>query len=288
MRKIKLPPKTVLGFKKNGQPIYNIAGGSDPIDGGGYDGGDGGQQGTGGDSPGINPSWNEYLANVPQEHHQYVVPAFKAWDESVTKRFETVHQEYEPWKPLKEAGVDADTASFAVRLLNQINDNPQQVWEAIGQYYNLNGSPTGQGQEPQEGQLEPDPYDNRFSELERQNQIMAAHLVKQQEAQLNAQAEAELDSELTSMRQKYKAQGDFDENFVLTHIASGMDTEAAVKRFYEFRDQQLQRYGQKPLIMGPGGGVPSFNNTDVRKMSDGETRNLVAQMLNQANLQNKQ
>jgi hypothetical protein len=260
---------------------------SGPIDGGGYTGEDAGQQGTGDSTTGINPSWQEYLNDIPQEFHDKVTPAFQKWDQGVQERFTKVHQQYEPWKPIIDAGVDADTATFALKLLNNINDNPQVVWEAIGNYYNLTGSPSGQGQqEPQQQTEDTDPYDGRFSELERQNQIMAAHLVENKRREAEAQAEAELDQELTQMRDKYKAQGDFDERFVLALMSNGMDTEAAVKEFYNFRDSQLQKYGQKPLIMGSGGGVPQFNN-DVRKLSDGDTRNLITQMLNQANAENR-
>jgi hypothetical protein len=281
---ISLAPKTVLGYKKNGQPIYNIAGGSDPVDGGGYTGEDNGltePQGTGGGSTGINPSWQEYLNEVPQEFHEKIIPAFQKWDTGVQKRFDQVHQTYEPWKPIVDAGIDAETAQFALQLLNSINEDPKTVWEAIGNYHNFMGSAGGQGQvEPQ--QTEEDPYSGRFSELERQNQIMAAHLLKTQQREAEAQAEAQLDQELNQMRDKYKAQGAFDERFVLALMSSGMETEQAVQEFYSHRDNLLQQYGQKPLIMGTGGGVPQFNNTDVRKLSNGQTKDLVTQMLQQA------
>lgn len=258
---------------------------SGPIDGGGYTGDAGGSvvepQGTGQGSTGVNPSWQEYLNEIPQELHDKVTPAFEKWDRGVQERFTKVQQQYEPWKPIIDAGIDPDTASFSVRLLNAINEDPRMVYEALGNYYKLSGSPSSQGQEEPPA-VEEDPYANRFSELERQNQIMAAHLVRNRENELAAQAEAQLDKELTDMRQKYKAQGDFDERYVLALMQSGMSTEDAVKDYFIHRDQLLQQYGTKPLIMGTGGGVPQFNNTDVRKLSNGDTKNLVAQMLAQA------
>lgn len=262
---------------------------SDPIDGGGYTGGDSdltGQQGTGGGSTGINPSWQEYLNEVPQEFHEKIIPAFQKWDQGVQKRFDQVHQTYEPWKPIVDAGIDPETAQFALQLLNSVNEDPKTVWEAIGNYHNFLGSGAGQGQ--LEPETEEDPYAGRFSELERQNQIMAAHLLKTRERELEAQAEAQLDQELNQMREKYKSQGAFDERYVLALMSSGMETEQAVQEFYSHRDNLLKQYGQKPLIMGTGGGVPQFNNTDVRKLSNGDTKNLITQMLQQAHRENNQ
>jgi hypothetical protein len=247
-----------------------------PVDSSVYTG-DSGQQGTGG-----NPAWQEFLEPIPQELHEKVRPVLEKWDKGVQDKFNTVHQQYEPWKPIIDAGVDPDTANFALNLLNSINENPEQVWKAIGEYYKLSPQGTTSGQGQQELQVEEDPYDPRISTLERQNQIMAAHLVKQQEDRLAAQAEAQLDQELSSLRTKYKAQGDFSEQFVLAYMQNGFNSEDAVKAYYEFRDAERAKFGQKPLIMGSGGGVPQFNNTDVRKLDESQTKNLVVQMLQRA------
>ncbi len=176
---------------------------------------------------------------------------------------------------------------FALRLLGAIEQDPATVYEAIGNFYKLNNGSdntggSGQGQDGPSNNTTEDPYASRFSELERQSQIMAQALVQNRQNELQAQAEAQLDQELSQMREKYKSQGDFDEKFVLAYMSNGMPAEDAVKAFYEFRDGMLDKHGQKPLIMGTGGGVPQFNNTDVRKLSDKDTRNLVVQFLEHA------
>jgi hypothetical protein len=255
---------------------------SGPIDGGGYTGGEGVQQGTGDGgttTSGVNPSWNEYLQEVPQEYHDKVIPAFQKWDAGVQQRFQQVHQEYEPYKsykPIIDAGVDADTATFALKLLNSINEDPRTVWEALGNYYKLAGSPDGQGLENEPNRAEEDPYAGRLAEIERQNQIMAATLVSSREKELAAQADAQLDTELAEVRKKY---GDFDENYVLAYMSNGYGAEDAVKQYVQFRDAERAKFGAKPLIMGSGGGVPQFGNADVTKMSSGDTKSLVVQML---------
>lgn len=249
---------------------------NEPVDSGGYTGDNvTGQQGTTGSTGGINPSWNEYLEGVPQEFHDKITPAFEKWDKGVQERFNKVHQTYEPWKPFLDAGVDAETATFAIKLLNQINENPQMVYEALGNYYNLSGTPSGQGQKEPEEKIEEDPYAQKFADLERQNQIMAATLVQNREREMAAQAEAQLDQELAAARKKY---GEYDERFVLSYMSSGMSADEAAKAYIEFRDAERAKFGAKPLIMGSGGGIPQLN-TDVRKLSDAGARDLAMQML---------
>lgn len=258
---------------------------SAPLDDSGYDVGSGvEQQGT--DNSG-NPAWQEFLNDVPQELHAQFTPYLEKWDKKVQERFDKVHSEYEPWKPIRDRGIDPETTEFAVNLLNAIEQDPRMVWERIGEYYKLNGTPNnGSGEQ---GQLEPeaDPYSEKFATLERHQQIMASHLLKQREAEQEAQETQRLDSELSQMRDKYKDKGDFNEKYVLAMMVNGASTEEAVQSYYEFRDAELKRHAQKPLIMGSGGALPHLN-TDVRKLNDKQAGELAVQMLAAAAAQRNQ
>lgn len=278
---ISLPPKTIIGYRVNGKPIFNIAGGSEPLDDGGYTGGDGDT----GVQQGINPSWQEYLNEIPQEYHDKVTPAFEKWDRGVQERFQKVHSQYEPYKRFIDSGIDPSSIEFGINLLNAVENNPRLVYDNLGTYYKFNetaGNSNGSGGQGQ-GDLETenDPYNERFANIERQNQIMAQHLVSQREAELVTQAEAELDQELSSLQNKYKPQGGFNEKFVLALMQNGVDAESAVKEYFTFRDSEVKKHAQRPLIMGTGGGVPQFN-TDVRKLDRQGANSLAVQILQQA------
>lgn len=263
---------------------------SAPLDGGVYDvGSDVEPQG---DNNG-NPAWQEFLEVVPQELHTQVTPLLEKWDKGVQERFQKVHSQYEPYKPIIDAGIDSDTMQFALNLLNSIEENPRLVYDALGNYHKFN-VPDGNGPAGGQGQLEPevDPQNNQYNEkfatLERQQQIMASHLLKQREAEVEAQEAAKLDSELDQMREKYgKTKGEFNEKFVLAMMVNGDSTEEAVQKYYEFRDAELKRHSQKPLIMGSGGALPHLN-TDPRKLDDKGTRELAVQMLAAAAAQRNQ
>lgn len=243
------------------------------VDSGTNVGGDSGQQGANG-----NPAWNEFLSVVPQELHGQVTPILEKWDKGVQDRFQKVHSEYEPWKEVLGTGATPEDVSFALNVLNTINENPETVYRALKDYHKFDaepaGSNTGQGQNESNQE---DPYAARFAEIERTNQLMAQTLVAQREREIQAQQDQQLDTEFTGLRKKY---GDFDEDYVLGKMLNGMDSENAVQAFVKMRDS-LAAQGPKPLIMGAGGGVPG-TNTDVRKLDDAGTKNLVVQMLQAA------
>lgn len=291
MNIIKYAPGTIIGYRKNGKPIYVVAGGS--VDSG-YTGGDAGQQGTG-DQGGSNPAWNDLLNEVPQEFHHKVTPVLQNWDRGVQDRFQKVHSEYEPWQAVIKSGTDPETTQFALNLLNSVNNNPEMVYNALKDYYKFdqqstqfNGSQNGQGQqEPQvvdPYQQQFQQYDQRFQELQRQNQIMANVLWEQQTKEQNIQADRQLDKELSSLKSKY---GNYDERYVLAMMQNGMSSEDAVRQYHSFAENVAKTHTPRPLIMGGGGSVPG-QSVDVKKLSDAGTKDIVVQMLAAAAQQNRQ
>jgi hypothetical protein len=51
------------------------------------------------EEPAASP-WAEYLEPLPESVRPLVEPAFKEWDAQVTKRFQSLHSEYEPYKQI--------------------------------------------------------------------------------------------------------------------------------------------------------------------------------------------
>jgi len=238
---------------------------------------DEGQQGYSGNNgnPAGNPAWNEFLSVVPQELHPKVTPILESWDKGVNDRFAKVHSEYKPWDNVIKSGYDPEATQFALGVLQALNDDPEQVYKALGEHYGF----TGQGQADQKEDVngEPDPYEPRFKELKEQNETLASYLMQKHEQEQIALAEAQLDKELSEMKGKY---GDFDEDYVLALLANDdeISTEDAVKAFITKRDQIISSHRPKPLIMGSGGSLPG-QGVDPRKLDDKGTKSLIVQML---------
>lgn len=249
----------------------------------------GGYTGEEGSNGNNNPAWNEFLEVVPQELHGQVTPILEKWDKGVQERFTKVQSEYEPWKEFSGAGVDPETVRFGLNVLRSLEENPQMVYKAIGDYYKLNDA-AKPGTE--QGQTEPKPdddplskYDSRFAEIERQNQLMAQVLIRQSEAKKEAEEDSRLDTELKSLRKEY---GDYNEQFVLAQMQNGSSAKDAVETYFNWRDAEVKRHVPRPLIMGGNGGYVPGQHTDVKKLNESGTKNLVVQMLQAAQEQNRQ
>lgn len=256
-------------YKRTGPVGENI----DNLGGGTYDGGGSAEQ-----QVTINPAWNPVLEILPQELHSQVTPHFQQWDKGVNERFQKVHSEYEPWKPIISSGNDPSQVSFAINLVNTLNEDPATVYNAIGEFYKLNKpAPTvEQGQEPP---VDEDPYKAKFEELQKQTDTMAKILIQNREAELAREQEAKLDAEMQDMSKKY---GKFDQHYVYGLMAAGMEMEDAVKHYQGHIQQTLQSQGFKPVILGGGGGGLPSQNVDPRKLPDKDLNNYIAQILDHA------
>jgi hypothetical protein len=249
----------------------------------------GGEQG----STGINPAWQEFYGNAPEDvRDQYLTPAFQKWEANVNNMVQKVHSEYEPWKPVMQQ-VDPNTASWAIQVANALNTDPKMVYEAlgewIGQQNNVSGQQNpqsglipGQGQQQPNSNQEEQPWRPELASLQQQNKLMVDYLTAQQQQQQAAQADAQLEQELSTVRQKYNLQ-EKDMPFVLGLMANNdFTTEDAAKAVAEYSGS----FRPKPLIMGSGGGVPGAG-INPAKLDDKSTKNLVVQMLAANQAQNQ-
>jgi hypothetical protein len=243
---------------------------------GGYTGGGEGQQGNDG-----NPAWQPFLEAVPQEYHAKVTPLLQEWDKGVNDRFQKVHSEYEPWKPIIGAAGDPQTAHYALNLLDTMYNNPEVIYQALKDKYNFDAkSEEQQGNGNEQGQNGPtqEPWESRYNQLNQQQAQIAEYLLTQKRAEMEAQQDALLEQELGSLKQKY---GEYDERYVLALMQGGASAEDAVKQFQQFQEETAKNYRPKPLIMGGGGQFPG-GNFNPAKASDGQVNDLVVQYLQSA------
>lgn len=250
------------------------------------------------------------LKGIPDAERPIVEKYIKTWDQQVQQRFNSVHSEYEPWKPLKDAGLDANEVQQLVALGEALNANPLETVQAIVEAYNLQafmqqqGAP-GQPQTPQipqptqeqiaqqvtqTGQVTTPEQKQWFEQLPPEVQqrlamvdTMAQLLLQQQEQAQNTEADQQLDSMLAQLKETH---GDFNEKWVLTLASQTGDLEGAVQE-YKAEMQRLMAAGNAPnanapVVLGSGGGLPA-SDIDPAKLGSKETKQLVAGMLDAAN-----
>jgi hypothetical protein len=258
---------------------------------------DGGVQGgnpdAGDNTPGPNPAWNDVLSVLPEQFHSVVTPHFQKWDQAANSRVESVNQQlsqFEPYKPFVEHGITPEEVEQGLRLMYEINNNPQNVYNALAEAYKF-GQQSGEPTPPvaNNGESSDNPLANLppevMAQLGQQGdllQTVAQIVLNDANAKQAAQADMELDQELNALKEKI---GDYDERYVLAMMQNGMSAEEAGQSFLEFKNSLGQNRPFAPSVLGSGNsagaGIPS-QAIDPTKLSGKETRNLVAQMLAQA------
>lgn len=232
---------------------------------------------------GGHPAWQEILDAIPEQYREAVTPTLEKWDKGVSKRFQSLHSKYEPLKPY--ADLDPTELEHAIALKQALEADPRAVWELMAETYGLNSLEQGAtengsievGQQYYEEGEGPDPL---ILQTQQQLAEQQAEIAALRQAQELKEAEEELDAYMQYLHTEH---GDFDDDYVVTLLANGVDGEEAVNRYkakFEAAGNQPAPVGA-PKVMGAGGGVPS-RAIDPNTLSNNETKDLVAQMLLQA------
>lgn len=257
--------------------------------------------------PGPNPAWDPVLNVLPTQFHSLVTPHFQQWDKAAQDRITSLNSDlesYNQYEPLKQYGVNMDDVAQALRLMHAVNNNPREIYDAIGESYgynvaqqqlqsgNIPGAENGTiqqmtGQQENNQQIQQQPLnDPRVDRLQQGVDLMANIILQQQQEATNAQADSDLDNELSTLKTKY---GDFDERFVLAYMNQGMSGDQAAQHFNTLKNEMLTN-NPRPFAPGILGGTSSGNGSgvpsaaiDPTQLSGKETRNLVVEMLKAAN-----
>lgn len=273
IHQFKYLPGTVIGYRKNGKPIYPIAGGSEdagfvaPVE----------TPPVAESTDGGNPAWAPILSQLPDSLHHVITPELQKWDSSVNQRIQTIQEEFAPWKKFADQGVDPEAANYAWGLLLQLQDNPQEFYNAIGEHFGFSQAQVAAiAAEAGDGELQVAP---EIQQLQEGYETLAKIILGQQQQTEAQAADQQVESLLEEM---HSAAGDFNENFVLTQMLNGATPEQALQSWSDLQTQILtQNNRPAPRVLGSGSGVPA-NPTNPAEMSGADRRKLVASIL-QAN-----
>ena len=247
-----------------------------------------------------------FLGQVDPAHRSIVEPYIGKWDAGVTRRFQELHGQLQPYQAL---GADPDTLGQALQLFQMVDNDPQSVLsllqELVGggqqqapglgdpnallgqqQPQGLQGQPP-QGQPGQQPPGLPPEVQQQLAQLPLMQQVLEqlaqGHLDQQRQAQ-EAQEDAQLDQYLSLLKKEY---GDWDANgerFIIAQMMSGMDGEQAVQAYHQAIQGQVNARSQRPNvppILGGGGSVPPEGQR-IAQASRKDTKSLVANILAQS------
>lgn len=238
------------------------------------------------DVPGPNPAWNDVLSVLPEQFHPVVTPHFQKWDQAAQSKIEAANnslKEFEGFKPFVEHGINPQEVEQGLRLMWEINNNPENVYKALAEAYKFGeqtpvANPNSNGEDEDEAPYGVDPeISSKLEQHEGLLQAVSQIVLNDAQAKEAAAADSALEKELNTLKEKY---GEYDEEFVLTKMLNGASGEEAINA-YQGLVQRLSPKPFAPSVLGNNGGgtgLPS-QAIDPTKLSGKETRNLVAQML---------
>lgn len=251
-------------------------------------------EGTGPEtSSGVNPAWEPIREKLGDAAFQLIQPELSKWDQGVNKRFETINAQYAPYK---ELGTPEELGNYR-SIVEQMDANPEAMYEALGNFLRENGRMPTQA-EAQEiaddvDEQDQDALDPRIAELQQGQDQIRQFLEQQQEAEIMAQAEAELSKEISEIQsQRGYSQDDMQEiirraAFLSSQTDRVVPLSEAADQFDSLRERILTtpRPGDSaPRLLPTSGGTPSGGqNRSVGSLSRNETQDLVAAFLSQTN-----
>lgn len=249
------------------------------------------QQETGG-----NPAWQELYDVMPSNLHPQIKPVLEKWEQGTQQKFQEYSERdkrYEPYKDFIENDIPADRIAEALQLAQLIDTDPRGLLEQMQAFFGEDNSqqqqqqPQGQDDPNFEPSFEDQPFDlesdPRFQQLAQQQDIIANFLAQQTQAELAQEADSALEAELNSLKE---SAGEFDERYVLTLAASGMELADAVKQYQELVEGIRSRPApdaNMPTVIG-GGGVPA-ETPDMGNLTANDRKSLVMNILKQASEQ---
>jgi hypothetical protein len=231
---------------------------------------------------------NAFLKNIPEVDRKVLEPYIKQWDAGVTKRFQSIHDEYRPYKQL---GVDVEELQTALAISQLIDRDPQLVYDQLAAHLGHAGAQqvmAQQTQTPQEPAVDPRyaglPQEF-LTEYEQQKQLLIQVATLLAEDRKTKQAEQENQDFTEYLGKLHQKHGEFDEEYVAMKMSQGLTGEQAIKAYSDFVQAQVNRVTggirRPPTLLGGQGSVPS-GTVDPSKLSGRDSKEIMAQMLQHA------
>lgn len=258
------------------------------LGGGSGNGGTEESSGQGPETSGYSELAQSILKDVPDEHKSILEPYMKRWDAGTTRRFQDLSNKYKHYDSL---GWDEDTTQQMSAVYQALMEDPQSLYDAIGNELGLTAQEQKQvelaGETQQGFQGLPPEMQTQWDQTQQVLQALAQYVLDDQRSKQESVEDREFDEYLGLLKQEY---GEFDEKFVISRIANGMDGEAAVNEWNELINGHLEKLSESTqhlpnsVLSSAGGGAVSQG--EPQKLADipgKDIRQLIANVLSQTN-----
>lgn len=238
---------------------------------------------------GFNPAWEPIKEKLGDPAFQLIQDELSKWDSGVNKRFETLNQQFSPYK---ELGTPEEIQVWKT-VIQQLDADPVAVYEQLGKFLEENGRmPTREEVQEVQEDLEEGPRDPRVDQLMQSQQQLMQMIEDQQMAEIQAEADAGVQREVDDLvnsrgystedmreivsRAFLFSQQNPGKQITLAQAADGFD---------EMRNRILSTprpSDSAPTLLPTSGGAPgNSQKRSVGELSREETQDLIASVLSQ-------
>lgn len=257
---------------------------------------------------GLDFGYDSYISQVPEAIRGQIEPAFKTYAETVKNKFTEYDQQYAPYKEIQEQGWTPEHVNVGLNLLQQLNTNPDVVYQALIEEYPHLAQQAGAGQVTQQiqnlqqnpgqapvtppadgGEIDP-ALQQRLDQQEQIIQLLYQGFQQQQEGLVSQQQQEREKMELAQFEQelnKVAPPDKYNRDFILAYVAKGATPQQAVEQYtnWETSYQQRLRSNGAPLVAPAGGGGLPSDPIETNKLTDPQRRDLITRYLEAANSQ---
>jgi hypothetical protein len=235
------------------------------------------------------PEYSEFaqgiLNQIPDEDRPIVGKYIKDWDGNVTKRFQSIHDEYRPYKELGEL----EDIQEALSWIAVLNDDPVEFVNKVQAAMKEAGIVSDDKRQEvtlPEWDGVPDEFKRRFLEQEERINKLSGTVEQTTQQLTEKERIAALDAHMKVLHTEH---GDFDDEWLLLQLSKGISPEDAIK---SWKTNIVEKYGTSatkksaPNLVTNPGAIPSPKQVDLSKMSKEERTQYAIDRLKAANAAN--
>lgn len=252
---------------------------------------------------GINPVWDPIRQELGMQF-EAIKPHLLEIDKGFNKGITEANAKYGRWKDFDEKGITPDAVSKSFDILQKLNDSPEEVYAALGQFLQENGrlpknaAEAAEALDDAEGDEFETPEQKELRELREKVQGFETFQQAQQEQleqqQLDAKAEEEVAQEYDAFEKAHPGLDPVTKQEVLQrhylYAASGPQNIKSLEEVFAEVDSIKKSFlstprpnDLAPRLPGTGGGVPTGETKRTEELSNKESQDLLAALVSQAN-----
>jgi hypothetical protein len=228
-----------------------------------------------------------FLKDIDPNDRPIVEKYIKNWDGNVTKKFQSIHEQYAPYKDLGDyeelvalANMGQQFNIDPIGTLNKIVNTYRELGIDMSQF-DYGDAAEAEEVEYEEAEQPWSPSKDDWEQMQQFVMQLGQHYVGSVRERELQNDKMEFDGFLDTLHTEH---GDFDNDWVTGKIANGVDPDEAVQQFQQMIESRVNsRTGRPaPNLFGGGGTPGQVKDVDVKNLSPEQRRAYIAAKLTRA------